>query len=187
MSPWCAPNRMKGHVSAKRRTNKEHIVSWRGIGIKNTRVNLPSGDGPSARRSGQQVLISALSAPRRRRARPIRSRRGRPGVSHPYHSRPPKMTDLLLSLMPFVRVPQGGRFLISPVFCISHVARDLDLMSLCTALKAWLSESADCNHIGLEERRHLSTKDAMTWLRLRERLGLTTRKRPQPKLREIPG
>ena len=32
--------------------------------------------------------------------------------------------------------------------------RDLDLMSLCTALKTWLSESADCNHIGLEERRH---------------------------------
>ena len=32
--------------------------------------------------------------------------------------------------------------------------RDLDLMSLCTALKTWLSESADCNQIGLEERRH---------------------------------
>ena len=32
--------------------------------------------------------------------------------------------------------------------------RDLDLMSLCMALKAWLSESADCNHMGLEERRH---------------------------------
>ena len=32
--------------------------------------------------------------------------------------------------------------------------RDLDLMSLCTALKTWLSESADCNHIGLEARRH---------------------------------
>ena len=32
--------------------------------------------------------------------------------------------------------------------------RNLDLMSLCTALKTWLSESADCNHIGLEERRH---------------------------------
>jgi TolA protein len=32
--------------------------------------------------------------------------------------------------------------------------RDLDLMSLCTALKTWLSESADYNHIGLEERRH---------------------------------
>ena len=32
--------------------------------------------------------------------------------------------------------------------------RDLDLMSLCTVLKTWLSESVDCNHIGLEERRH---------------------------------
>jgi hypothetical protein len=32
--------------------------------------------------------------------------------------------------------------------------RDLDLMSLCTVLKTWLSESADCNHIGFEERRH---------------------------------
>jgi hypothetical protein len=32
--------------------------------------------------------------------------------------------------------------------------RDLDLMSLCKALKTWLSESADCNQIGLEERRH---------------------------------
>src|SRR5208337_73003 len=32
--------------------------------------------------------------------------------------------------------------------------RDLDLMSLCTALKTWLSESADCNQIGLEKRRH---------------------------------
>ena len=32
--------------------------------------------------------------------------------------------------------------------------RDLDLVSLCTALKTWLSEGADCNHIGLEERRH---------------------------------
>ena len=32
--------------------------------------------------------------------------------------------------------------------------RDLDLMSLCTALKTWLSESVGCNHIGLEERRH---------------------------------
>jgi len=27
-------------------------------------------------------------------------------------------------------------------------------MSLCTALKTWLSESEDCSHIGLEERRH---------------------------------
>src|ERR1019366_6158710 len=32
--------------------------------------------------------------------------------------------------------------------------RDLDLMSLCTALKTWLSESVGCNHTGLEERRH---------------------------------
>ena len=32
--------------------------------------------------------------------------------------------------------------------------RDLDLMSLCTALKTWLSESVGCNHIGLEGRRH---------------------------------
>src|SRR5208282_4144376 len=32
--------------------------------------------------------------------------------------------------------------------------RDLDLMSLCTVLKTWLSESVGCNHIGLEGRRH---------------------------------
>src|SRR5208337_4374851 len=39
--------------------------------------------------------------------------------------------------------------------------RDLDLMSLCTVLKTWLSESVGCNHIGLEGRRLNQGRDDM--------------------------
>src|SRR5208283_2787846 len=98
------------------------------------------------------------------------------------------MTDLLLSLVPFVRDPQGGLLLISPVFCISHVAPRLRFDVIVHGAKDLAKRKRRLQpDRGWRGADTLSTKDAMTWLRLRERLGLTTRKRPQPKLREIPG
>ena len=65
--------------------------------------------------------------------------------------------------------------------------RDLDLMSLCTALKTWLSESADCNHIGLEERRHPLNQGRDDMAKTKGEARTNNKEKTQPKLREIPG
>src|SRR2546430_696825 len=64
---------------------------------------------------------------------------------------------------------------------------DIYLTSLCGALKIMAKRIAASINIGLEERRHLSTRDRMTWLRPRERLQLRTKKKPRLRPRKNPG